>query len=89
MILSNQKHVVEQVYYYLIERPEYRELSQHEKLKAFLDVMKDKDSERIVMENHSTYIGSFGGIVRKINGMKAPEFTNKDDFLAWALGQVN
>jgi hypothetical protein len=84
----NYLSVLEQIYNFLLMKPDFNNLKNFEKVAEYFKALNQGDAEDFKFEAPHKVSGKFGNKL-KINIITAPEINNKRKFLEWVDSQIN
>lgn len=81
-------HLLQQVYNFIAERPEFKTKGELDLMLDFFSVIHEDDQKDIRLDSSSKLIGKFGSW-EIVNIQLAPSLRNKNEFLSWAYKQLH
>ncbi|MFV5516969.1 hypothetical protein [Acinetobacter gerneri] len=81
-------YTLQQIYYFLLECPNFLNTGEFNKIQAFLAECHDGDISSFKFTPPFKFTGQFGD-KKEISIQLAPEFSNRDNFLRWSESILN
>ncbi|MFH7766188.1 hypothetical protein [Acinetobacter sp. BSP-28] len=81
-------HMLQQVYNFIAERPEFKTKGELDLMLDFFSVIHEDDQKGIRLDSPSKIIGKFGSR-HIVNIQLAPSPRNKNEFLTWVYKQLH
>ena len=86
---NNELCSLEQIYNFLIMRPDFLQNSHFEKLKEFFYEIHEMEGGFFEVKNSYSFLGTFNGHSKIIDSSKSPDFLDKAKFLQWVYRQIH
>lgn len=84
----NYSYVLEQIYNFLLLRPDFKSKTNFEKVVEYFKVLNQGVDDDFIFEIPDKVVGQFGN-KKMINIINAPEIDHKNKFLDWVDQQIN
>ncbi|MCT9978385.1 hypothetical protein M2R48_08620 [Acinetobacter sp. I-MWF] len=84
----NYDFVLEQIYNFLLLRPEFNSKTNFEKIAEYFRALNEGTDDEFNFEKPNKISGKFGN-KKNIVIVNAPEINNKNKFLEWVDRQIN